>query len=136
MSKGSLAFLGLFALFGGLLAARPAPAQEFDFLTSRPAQACAPYAHDLTLPGLWLGHFTGGGYTRIPTLNRVLAWRDDYSCFPTRTACARWQRGLRREFSAVEGYRTCLPLRAGGVPIRRVRLRIRRRVRNVVRAKY
>jgi hypothetical protein len=116
----SLALTGVTALF----VAGPARA----FPESRPADACAPLASDLTVPGLWLGHFTGGRLIRGPDdAGRTLAWRDDYSCFTSARACALWQRDLRRKYSAQEGYRTCLPLRGGGTPIVE---------ENVIRAKY
>jgi hypothetical protein len=111
---------------GGLALLESAPAHAFPH--SRPAEACAPMAADLSLPGLWLGHFSGGRLVRQLDQPAVLAWRDVYSCFDTARACAAWQRGLRREYRDQEGYRTCLPLRAGGVPIIREE--------NVVRAKY
>ena len=129
MSKGSLAVLALFTFVGGLAVARPAPAQQLtDFGHSRPAMACAPYENDLSVPGLWLGHFTGGRFVLLAAEGRVLSWRDDYSCFTTRAACAAWQRSLLRGFGTVQGYRTCLPLRGGGVRIRPIT--------NVVTAKY
>jgi len=116
------AVAGALALF-----AAGAPAAAFG---SRPERACAPYAHDLSLPGLWLGHFTGGRLERDPASVRVLDWRDQYACFPTQAACDRWQDRLRRRYDSVDGYKTCLPLRAGGVRI------VRRVSTHVVIAKY
>lgn len=62
------------------------------------------------LPGLWLGHFTGGRFQQVDDA-RVLDWRDQYSCFPNRAACGHWQRDLHRAYRQVQGYTTCLPLR-------------------------
>lgn len=107
----------LLALLAGLIHLSSASAGFFD--VSRPRQACAPFAHDLSVPGLWLGHFTGGRLERTPVSGRVLEWRDQYACFPTRAACDLWQRRLLRDYGSVEGYRTCLPLRGGGIGMKR-----------------
>jgi hypothetical protein len=114
MVKAPIAVAASFILLGALSLARPSPAFAFG---SRPSRACAPYASDMSVPGLWLGHFSGGRLDWAPGRGRFVDWRDDYSCFTTAAACAAWQRSRLREFGAVEGYRTCLPLRGGGVPI-------------------
>ena len=83
-------------------------------------QACAPHQADFTVPGLWLGHFTGGRFTPVAATGPgVLDWKDQYSCFPTLASCQRWQRENLRAYRRVEGYRTCVALRGGGVPIHR-----------------
>jgi hypothetical protein len=83
-------------------------------------QACAPHAQDFTVPGLWLGHFTGGRFVQVAGGPAALDWRDQYSCFPTRISCERWQRSNLRAYHKMQGYRTCMPLRGGGRPIRPV----------------
>ena len=62
------------------------------------------------LPGLWLGHFSGGRFGDEGGASRI-DWRDQYSCFPSRAACSQWQHDLHRLYRQVEGYATCLPLR-------------------------
>ncbi|HUZ66435.1 MAG TPA: hypothetical protein VMU56_02100 [Beijerinckiaceae bacterium] len=108
-------------LSAGVFSSSSTPAFAFNLNPSRPQQACAPFAQDMSLPGLWLGHFTGGRLARVAQSRRALEWRDDYACFPTHAACDVWQRGLLRQYGSVEGYRTCLPLRGGGVRIRSAR---------------
>jgi hypothetical protein len=126
MRKSVFAFAVLFGLASGgsALAGDPFAGLEL----SRPALACLPHAQDMRVSGLWLGHFTGGRLVSAPEGGQFLDWRDDYSCFPTARACARWQRSLTRAYHSQEGYQTCLPLRGGGVPIQPYG--------NVVTAKY
>ncbi|HQT62836.1 hypothetical protein [Acidiphilium sp.] len=76
--------------------------------------ACAPHSADFSVPGLWLGHFTGGRFTRLNGAPPALEWKDLYSCFPTAASCLRWQRDNLHAFHGLQGYRTCLPLRGGG----------------------
>jgi hypothetical protein len=71
---------------------------------------CAVLKQVPDLPGLWLGHFTGGRFLGGGDA-RLVDWRDQYSCFPSRAACSRWQRQLHRLYRQVQGYATCLPLR-------------------------
>jgi hypothetical protein len=71
---------------------------------------CAAMKDVPGLPGLWLGHFTGGRFVAADD-SQVLDWRDQYSCFPSGAACRDWQRHLLRVYAKVQGYRTCLPLR-------------------------
>jgi hypothetical protein len=124
----------------GLLGSVPARADDLlaGLELSRPALACKDHERDLRVPGLWLGHFTGGRLIHAPAGGgRLLDWRDDYACFPTGAACARWEAGLLRVYHSQQGYRTCLPLRGGGERIRVVkRLRVHHRRHAVIRAKY
>ena len=80
--------------------------------------ACAPHAQDYTVPGLWLGHFTGGRLVKTAGYQPDLEWKDLYSCFPTRASCQRWLRDSHRVFSGVDGWKTCVALRGGGTRFR------------------
>lgn len=111
IAYASLLFLGASA---ALWSASPARA----FVESRPARACEALADRQDVSGLWLGHFTGGGLTKTPDGARALAWRDEFSCFTSASACAAWQKNFRKTYADQEGYRTCLPLRRGGTLIR------------------
>ena len=42
-----------------------------------------------------------------------MAWRDNYSCFPSRAACEGWLGTMRAAWRPVEGYRSCLLVRNG-----------------------
>jgi hypothetical protein len=71
---------------------------------------CAVLKDVPALPGLWLGHFTGGRFLADNGIH-LLDWRDQFSCFPSRVACGRWQRHLHHLYRQVQGYTTCMPLR-------------------------
>ncbi len=66
----------------------------------------------ISLPwrSVWLGHFSGGRYTRT-TEASLLDWKDEKVCFPSQAACSRWIGANRRAFHHPEGYWTCLPIR-------------------------
>jgi len=72
---------------------------------------CAVVRDIPTLPHVWLGHFTGGRLDALPGYPRVLDWQDQFVCFPSRSACQRWQRDMKVHYRRIEGYRTCLPIR-------------------------
>lgn len=82
---------------------------------SQGPRACAPLAHRLDVPGLWLGHFTGG---RIIHANRqkTVNWRNEYRCFTSARACQAWRADMRRHWGHVNALGTCLALRGGGRP--------------------
>jgi hypothetical protein len=66
----------------------------------------------ISLPwqNVWLGHFSGGRYTRT-TEASFLDWKNENVCFPSRASCNRWISANRRAFHQPEGYWTCLPIR-------------------------
>ena len=107
-----------FVLSAASLAAGPASAFFAD--SSSGPRACAPHAQRLDVPGLWLGHFSGGRWDRHPNGDRRVAWRSEYQCFFSARACHAWLAGMRREYARFRGYGTCLALRGGGRPMRAV----------------
>jgi hypothetical protein len=64
---------------------------------------------------VWLGHFAGGRTSEAGALLQHVQWQDRYVCFPSRATCEQWIKGMRKDFSDVEGYRTCVPIRSGPV---------------------
>jgi hypothetical protein len=87
-----------------------APANSLPTVAAPGGGECAALKEVPDLPGLWLGHFTGGRFFDEGGA-RLVDWRDQYSCFPNRAACSHWQRDLHRLYWKVQGYTTCLPLR-------------------------
>lgn len=104
-----LAFAGLFAT----------PASAF-FGGSAGPKACAPHADRFDVPGLWLGHFSGGRLAYHANGDRRVDWRSEYQCFFSARACYAWRASLRREYARFRGHGTCLALRGGGKPVRAV----------------
>ena len=104
--------LGLAAMMLGL-AALLAP--QTALAGNSGPRACASMAHRMDVPGLWLGHFSGG---RLIHANRqkLVDWRNDYGCFTSAAACHRWRAQMRREWRHVNGHGTCIALRGGGRP--------------------
>jgi hypothetical protein len=80
--------------------------------------ACAPHSDRFDVPGLWLGHFTGGRWDRHANGNRRVEWRNEYQCFFSAHACQAWRAGMRREYARFRGHGTCLALRGGGRPVK------------------
>jgi hypothetical protein len=104
--------LVLFACFVALSIALvdAAAANSLPTIAAPGGGECAMLKEVPDLPGLWLGHFSGGRF-RDEGGAQLVDWHDQYSCFPSRTACSHWQRDLHRLYRQVEGYATCLPLR-------------------------
>ena len=84
-------------------------------------RACAPYADRFDVPGLWLGHFTGGRRAYHANGDMRVDWHAEYRCFFSARACQSWRAGLRRVYARYEGHGTCLALRGGGRPYHRTR---------------
>ena len=97
-----------FALALGLLALSPASSHA-----NPVAAACADLSGRKDIPGLWLGHFTGGNVHRRRDQLKV-EWRDEYRCFTSASACSRWRADMGRIWLDVRGHGTCLALRNGG----------------------
>lgn len=83
-------------------------------------KACAPHANRFDVPGLWLGHFSGGRVALLPNGDRGVDWRSEYQCFFTAGHCRAWRASLKRVYARYEGYGSCIALRGGGVPVVRV----------------
>ena len=66
-------------------------------------------------PSVWLGHFAGGRIAPAYSGERVLDWQDRYFCFPSRAACAAWQKSMAAAYRGLEGYRTCLVIHDGPI---------------------
>lgn len=107
------------ALTGGAMLAAVNPAHAFTTDDSGP-QACAPHAHRFDVPGLWLGHFSGGRAAWLASGDRSVDWRSEYQCFFSARACQTWRAGLKRHYARYDGWGSCLPLRGGGVAIRKI----------------
>lgn len=98
------------------------PASAFFGGSSGP-RACAPHSDRFDVPGLWLGHFSGGRLALHPNGDRRVDWRSEYQCFFSARACNAWRASLRREYARFRGHGTCLALRGGGTPVRAVVVR-------------
>ena len=70
-----------------------------------------PTADVLPWPSVWLGHFSGGRPYTDGFGQRLVDWRDEKLCFPTRRQCQAWIRDMRHAYHRPEGYWTCLLLR-------------------------
>ena len=66
------------------------------------------------VPGLWLGHFSGGRRDHHANGDLRVDWRSEYQCFFTAHACRAWRLDMKRAYRHYEGHGTCLPLRGGG----------------------
>lgn len=83
--------------------------------------ACAPLAHRMDVPGLWLGHFSGGNWARYPSGQPYVDWRSEYQCFTSARSCYAWRASMKRVYRRFDGHGTCLNLRGGGTRVRYVR---------------
>lgn len=88
-------------------------------------KACAPHAQRFDVPGLWLGHFSGGRTALLPNGDPGVDWRSEYQCFFTARDCHVWRAAMKRHYGRYEGYGTCIALRGGGAPIVRVTRAVR-----------
>lgn len=96
----------------GFLALPSAPS-----LANPVAAACAQMSARMDVPGLWVGHFTGGNVHRHRNQLQV-EWRNEYRCFTSARACSQWRAGMGRVWRDVRGHGTCIALRGGGRPYR------------------
>jgi hypothetical protein len=102
--------LALAMLCGLAVGACAVPVRD-GFLSSGPR---CPMSTDVPeWRSVWLGHFSGGARAFSADGRSGLAWRDEYACFPSRASCEAWQKSMRREFHAAEGYRSCVFIRSG-----------------------
>lgn len=83
-------------------------------LASSSPRACASMSGRFDVPGLWLGHFSGGNWARRDDGARFVAWANEYRCFTSPGACQAWRRDLRRVHHSFRGHGTCIALRGGG----------------------
>jgi len=115
--RPAASLFALCILSGASLFASPASAF---FGGSSGPKACVPYSDRFDVPGLWLGHFSGGRWALHPNGDRRVDWRSEYQCFFSVRECNAWRASLRREYARFRGHGTCLALRGGGRQIVRV----------------
>ncbi len=110
----------LAALSGFAALASPQQASAFWSHGTSP-KACAPYSDRFDVPGLWLGHFTGGRWAYHASGDNRVDWANEYQCFFSARECQIWRAGMRREYARFHGYGGCTALRGGGVRVHHVR---------------
>ena len=112
--------LSLAALAGLAVLAAPQQASAFWSHKTSP-RACAPYSDRFDVPGLWLGHFSGGRLAYHASGDKRVDWANEYQCFFSVRECHVWRAGMRREYARFHGYGGCTALRGGGRGVHSIR---------------